>query len=68
MVELAEKVRALTGSRSPLVHEPLPTDDPVRRRPDISRAVKILDWTPTIPLDEGLVRTVADFKRRIAGT
>ncbi len=68
MVELAEKVRALTGSRSPLVHEPLPTDDPVRRRPDISRAVQILDWTPTIPLDEGLVRTVADFKRRIAGT
>ena len=67
MLELAQKVRALTGSRSPLVHEPLPTDDPVRRRPDISRAVEVLGWRPTVPLEEGLTRTVQDFRRRIDG-
>jgi len=65
MVELAERIRSLTGSRSPLVHEPLPTDDPVRRRPDISRAIELLGWKPTILLEEGLTRTVADFRPRI---
>jgi UDP-glucuronate decarboxylase len=66
MLELAQKVKALTGATSPIVHEPLPKDDPVRRRPDISRAIDVLGWRPTINLDEGLARTVADFKRRIA--
>jgi UDP-glucuronate decarboxylase len=65
MLELAEKVRALTGARSAIVHQPLPVDDPVRRRPDISRAVERLGWSPTIALDDGLVRTVADFRTRI---
>jgi len=65
MVELAQKIRSLTGSRSALVHEPLPTDDPVRRRPDITRAREVLGWQPTVPLDEGLTRTVADFRPRI---
>jgi len=65
MVELAQKIRALTGSRSPLIHEPLPTDDPVRRRPDITRAIEVLGWQPTVPLEEGLTRTVADFRPRI---
>jgi len=65
MVELAERIRSLTGSRSPLVYQPLPTDDPVRRRPDITRAVEILGWQPTVPLEEGLTRTVADFRPRI---
>jgi UDP-glucuronate decarboxylase len=65
MIELAEKIRALTESHSQIVHEPLPVDDPVRRRPDISRAVKVLDWRPTVPLDDGLALTVADFRRRI---
>jgi UDP-glucuronate decarboxylase len=65
MLELADKVRALTGSRSSLVHQPLPVDDPVRRRPDISRAVERLGWSPTISLDDGLARTVADFRARI---
>jgi UDP-glucuronate decarboxylase len=68
MLELAQKVRKLTGSQSPIVHEPLPKDDPVRRKPDISRAVEVLDWKPTISLDEGLVRTVADFRERIAAS
>jgi UDP-glucuronate decarboxylase len=66
MLELAEKVRAQTGSTSPLVYEPLPKDDPVRRRPDISRAVEKLGWRPTIPLDDGLARTIEDFRARVS--
>jgi UDP-glucuronate decarboxylase len=65
MLELAEKIRALTGSQSALVHEPLPQDDPVRRRPDITRAMERLGWRPTVPLDEGLRRTIADFRARV---
>jgi len=65
MLELAEKVRALTGSRSEIEHKPLPVDDPVRRRPDITRAMEILKWRPRIALDEGLERTVADFRQRL---
>jgi UDP-glucuronate decarboxylase len=60
--ELAEKVVALTGSRSKLVYKPLPQDDPMRRRPDISRAQEMLGgWGPTVPLEEGLVKTIAYF-------
>jgi UDP-glucuronate decarboxylase len=65
MLELAEKIRALTGSQSSIVHEPLPQDDPVRRRPDITRAIERLSWRPTVPLDEGLRRTIADFRARV---
>jgi UDP-glucuronate decarboxylase len=65
MLELAEKVREQTGSRSQIVHEALPADDPVRRRPDISRAIERLGWKPTIALDEGLARTIADFRGRL---
>jgi UDP-glucuronate decarboxylase len=64
MLELAERVRALTGSRSPIVHQPLPTDDPMRRRPDISRAVEKLRWKPTVSLDDGLERTIRAFRER----
>jgi UDP-glucuronate decarboxylase len=66
MIELAERIKALTGSSSPLVHAPLPTDDPTRRRPDISRATALLDWSPTIALDDGLRRTIDDFRARFA--
>ena len=65
MLELAERVRKLTGSSSEIVHEPLPVDDPVRRRPDISRAIERLGWTPKIELDQGLAHTIADFRARI---
>jgi UDP-glucuronate decarboxylase len=58
---LAEKVVALTGSRSKLVFAALPTDDPLQRRPDISRAQETLGWRPSVMLDEGLARTVAYF-------
>src|ERR1051325_2685331 len=57
--ELAEKVLKLTGSRSRLEFKPLPADDPMQRKPDISLAKRALEWQPTIHLDEGLARTVA---------
>jgi UDP-glucuronate decarboxylase len=62
ILELAEKVLHLTGSRSRLAFAPLPADDPVRRRPDIARARELLGWEPAVPLDEGLERTVAYFR------
>jgi UDP-glucuronate decarboxylase len=65
--ELAELVTELTGSRSEITYLPLPTDDPVRRRPDITRATELLDWTPTIPLREGLRRTISYFRDPEAG-
>ena len=60
--ELAEMILDITGSRSELVHEPLPSDDPVRRKPDITRAKDQLDWQPAIPLRQGLTRTVEYFE------
>jgi UDP-glucuronate decarboxylase len=60
--ELAEKVIALTGSRSELVEHPLPTDDPRQRQPDISRARELLGWEPKVMLDEGLDHTVEYFR------
>lgn len=60
--ELAELVIELTGSTSKLIEEPLPADDPTRRRPDITLARKHLDWSPTIPLREGLVKTIEFFR------
>jgi len=61
MRELAELVVRLTGSRSKIEFRPLPVDDPRQRKPDISRAQKILDWEPKIPLEEGLEKTVTYF-------
>jgi len=59
---LAEQVIALTGSASPIEHRPAVTDDPVRRRPDIALAGRVLQWEPRVPLAEGLARTVAYFR------
>lgn len=59
--ELAEKIIAITGSRSELVSRPLPVDDPVQRCPDIARARRHLDWEPSVPLHIGLERTIAYF-------
>lgn len=59
--QLAELVIDLTGSKSKLVYEPLPSDDPTQRKPVIDKARDILGWEPTIPLREGLVRTIAYF-------
>ena len=65
MIELAEKVLRHTGAKSKLIHKPLPEDDPKQRRPDISRAKKYLNWEPTVPLDQGLERTIAYFKQAL---
>ena len=62
MLELAEKVISLTGSRSKIVHKPLPQDDPTQRKPVIVLAKKELDWAPRIALNEGLARTIEYFK------
>jgi dTDP-glucose 4,6-dehydratase len=60
--QLAERVLSLTGSKSKIVERPLPEDDPRVRRPDITRARKLLDWEPRVPLDEGLRRTIEYFR------
>jgi len=63
MLELAEKVVRLTGSKSKLVFRPLPADDPKQRQPDITVAKRVLGgWAPTVALDEGLEKTVAYFR------
>ncbi|HXS40400.1 MAG TPA: UDP-glucuronic acid decarboxylase family protein [Stellaceae bacterium] len=61
VAELAQKIIALTGSRSKLEHRPLPVDDPVQRCPDIGRAKSVLGWEPKVPLETGLKRTIAFF-------
>jgi len=63
--QLAEEVVKICGSKSGVEYLPLPEDDPKQRRPDISRAQTLLDWNPTIPLKEGLTKTVADFRDRL---
>ena len=65
MLELAEKVINITGSRSKLVFRPLPENDPTQRQPDIGRARQLLDWQPTVSLDHGLRRTVTWFESLI---
>ncbi len=65
--ELAEQIRAMTGSTAELVFQPLPEDDPLQRRPDIAMAKRLLDWEPTIPLAQGLERTVDYFRALLAG-
>ena len=61
MRELAEQVVALTGTKSGIVNLPIPADDPRQRKPDLALARKMLDWSPTIPLREGLEKTIAYF-------
>ena len=59
--QLAETVKEMTGSRSPIVEEPLPVDDPRLRKPDITHAREVLGWTPKVPLRDGLASTIAWF-------
>ncbi|MFZ9539406.1 MAG: UDP-glucuronic acid decarboxylase family protein [Burkholderiaceae bacterium] len=68
MLELAEMVLRLTGSRSKISFKPLPSDDPKQRRPDISLAKQALDWEPTVSLEEGLVKTIAYFRHLLAAS
>jgi UDP-glucuronate decarboxylase len=67
ILQLAEKVIELTGSRSELVRKPLPADDPMQRQPDITKAREVLGWEPTVALGEGLKKTIAYFDALLAG-
>lgn len=65
MVQLAETVLRLTGSKSKLIFMPLPADDPRQRQPNIDKARDILGWAPTVPLEQGLERTIDYFRKKI---
>ena len=65
MLELAKTIISITNSNSPLIFEPLPSDDPKQRKPDIFKANTLLNWDPQINLESGLVQTIEDFSARI---
>jgi len=67
MLELAEKTLTLVGGKSKIVYQPLPQDDPRQRKPDIKIAESKLGWAPTVPLEEGLERTIGYFKEHLFG-
>lgn len=68
VLELAEKIQALVNPTVEIQYKPLPSDDPQRRRPDITRARTLLEWQPGIPLMDGLQRTIPDFAERLGVT
>jgi UDP-glucuronate decarboxylase len=70
ILQLAQTVQAMVNPDADLIYKPLPQDDPQRRKPDITRAKTFLDWSPTVPLQEGLKLTIDDFRNRLspAGT
>ena len=63
--EIARTIITMTGSKSQIVYKPLPTDDPKQRRPDITLARTLLKWEPKVPLEEGLVETIAYFRTKV---
>jgi UDP-glucuronate decarboxylase len=67
ILELAEKIRDRINPGQEIVYKPLPQDDPKQRKPDITKAQTYLNWQPTIPLAEGLSKTIAEFQQRIEG-
>jgi UDP-glucuronate decarboxylase len=62
ILQLAQQVISMTGSRSSIVYRPLPSDDPVQRQPDIRLAQRVLNWTPTVDLKKGLTETINYFR------
>jgi UDP-glucuronate decarboxylase len=66
ILDLAKKIIAMIGSKSQIVYMPLPSDDPTQRMPDITLAGKKLGWKPTIPVEEGLKRTIEYFKKELS--
>ena len=65
VLDFAKQIIRATGSRSRIAFKPLPQDDPKQRQPDISRARKLLGWEPKVPLDQGLVRTIEYFRKKV---
>ncbi len=63
--EIAETIIRMTGSKSKMIYRPLPTDDPKQRRPDITRARTLLGWEPKVQLEEGLVKTIEYFRKKV---
>jgi dTDP-glucose 4,6-dehydratase len=68
ILEFAERIRVLTKTNTPLVFQPLPEDDPKKRRPNIAKAKKVLGWEPKVTLEDGLRETVAYFQGRLEAT
>lgn len=65
VIELAEMVLKLSGGKSSIEYKPLPPDDPYRRKPDISKARRLLGWEPRIPVEEGIRKTIEEFRERM---
>jgi len=65
MLQLAEEIVALTGSKSKVVFKPLPQDDPKVRQPDITKAKELLGWSPKVDRKDGLKRTMEYFKQKL---
>ena len=65
ILELAETIKTMTGSDSPIEFKPLPEDDPKVRQPDISKAKELLDWAPQVSLEDGLEKTIAYFRTKL---
>jgi UDP-glucuronate decarboxylase len=66
ILDLAQTVQTMVNPATDLVYKPLPQDDPQRRKPDITKAKTLLNWSPTVPLQDGLTRTIEDFRQRMA--
>jgi nucleoside-diphosphate-sugar epimerase len=66
ILDFAEHIKALTGTRAPIVFRPLPQDDPKQRRPDIAKAKRVLGWEPRVGLDDGLRMTISYFRGILA--
>ena len=65
ILNLAELIIKLTASKSKIIHKPLPSDDPVKRKPDITLASENLNWKPVVNIEEGLERTIEYFRRKL---
>jgi nucleoside-diphosphate-sugar epimerase len=68
VLEMAETILEATKSQSKIIHMDLPVDDPKVRQPDISKAIKYLDWKPVVKLDEGLNQTLKYFREKLLST
>jgi UDP-glucuronate decarboxylase len=68
VLELAQKIQQMVNPNAQIQFKPLPADDPQRRQPDITLAKTLLGWQPTVPLQEGLTKTITSFQERMRGS